>query len=290
MADWIVSHTSKETRATYRHGIGHYLAWVDSQSLDVFTLRRPDIDRYRAHLVETERLSNSTVAKRLSTVASFYDYVIEDSPLPPIEHSPLTRVKRPKVSRGSRRSGLDVDEAMAVLAASRRAGPRQAAVVHLLLTTGIRVSEACTATTDGLTVADGERHLVIVRKGGVSSSVRLSSDCCAALDHYLSWRPQGPTGPLLASQRGAMSRQLAFQIVRDVAREVVGAGRRIGPHALRRTTATLLLNAGVPLQEVQAMLGHSDPRTTQIYDRDRAGRGARASRVLDIVLAGQVTS
>ncbi len=287
--DWIASHTSRETRATYRHGIGEYFAWVDARGLDVFTLRRPDVDRYRIQLVETERLGNATVAKRLSTVSSFYDYVIEDSPLPPIEHSPVARVKRPKVSRDSRRDGLEVDEAVAVLAASLRAGPRQAAVVHLLLTTGVRVSEACSATTDDLAAVGGERYLTVVRKGGMSSSVRLSPDCCTVLDNYLSWRPQGPTGPILVSQRGAMSRQLAFHIVRDIAREVLGLDRRIGPHALRRTAATLLLNAGVPLQEVQAMLGHSDPRTTQIYDRDRAGRGARASRALDGVLSGAVS-
>lgn len=283
--DWLLSQRSASTAGPYRIVMTAFFAWCDGQSVDALAATRRDIDRYRHHLVSPGRvrgpLGPASAYRHLSTISSWYRFGIQEGWL---EANPVDAIRRPVVDTESRAEGLSVDEAQRLLAASIEAGPRTAALVHLLLSTGARVSEMCTATTSNLGWdSDGARTLRVVRKGGKEASISIQPAFWAVVDQYLQDRPQGPDGPLLMTERGAMSRQTARQIVSDLAREVV-PHKRISPHSLRHTAATLALDAGEPLQEVQAMLGHAAPATTLRYDRARAGRGRAASRALAAAL------
>jgi len=281
---WLLSQRMPSTAVPYRSAIEAFLRWCNDRDLPPLAATRRDIDRYRQHLARprgaTRRpLAAATQHRHLSTIASFYRYVILEGEVG-LEHNPVENVRRPQVSNVSQREGLLLDEARALLAASLEEGPRTAALVHLLLSTALRVSEACGATTKDLGWTDGGvRTVRVVRKGGKQATIRIQPQFWAVIDAYLQERPQGPTGPLLMTERGQMDRNTARDIVAKLARRVV-PHKRISPHSLRHTAATIMLDAGVAMQEVQAVLGHSTPAMTQRYDLARENRGQVGSAAL----------
>lgn len=280
---WLLSQRMPSTAKPYRSAIRAYLDWCAERDLPPLDATRRDVDRYRQYLARRRAtgrpLAASTQARHLTTVASFYRYVILEGDVG-LEHNPAENVRRPRVDNESKTEGLNLDEARALLAASVEDGPRTAALLHLLLSTAMRVSEACGATTRDLGWTDnGVRTVRVIRKGGKDARIRIMPAFWQVIDDYLQGRPQGPTGPLLMTERGQMDRNTARDIVVRLAKQVV-PHKGIHPHSLRHTAATLALNEGVSLQEVQAMLGHSTPAMTMRYDRAREQRGHQASAAL----------
>lgn len=282
---WLLSQRMPSTQVPYRSALDLYRQWCDLNGVEVLHSTRRDINRYRLHLARVRRANGKTLAPatqhlRLTAVASFFKYLAYEGV---IEHSPAENVRRPQITTESTRQGLTLDEARALLAASVEAGPRTAALVHLLLSTALRVSEACSVTTNDLGWTDGGvRTVRLLRKGGKPATIRIQPAFWAVIDAYLQERPQGPTGPLLLTERGRMDRNTARDLVAKLAKTVTT--KTISPHSLRHTAATLMLDEGVPMQEVQAVLGHASPAMTQRYDRARENRGQLGSATLSDAL------
>lgn len=276
---WTLAMKSSQTSRTYRDGIDQWFAFCDRTGVDVFAVEQHHVDAYRHELGSNRP---ATIARHLSTVSSYYRHVLRHGRPAPIERNPVEWVDRPKVEQVSRRDGLDVAEAKALRVAALAKDPRTAALIHLLLGTAVRVSEAVGASVDGLGWNDrGERTLVVIRKGGVPDQVVIEPSDWAVVDSYLSGRPDVPGRHLLATTGGRrMSRQTAYRLVRAVADEVTGRRKVIGPHSLRHTAATLALDAGQPIQEVQGMLRHASSATTQRYDRAWRERGRGAAKAI----------
>lgn len=285
---WLASKTSERTRETYGTAIVRWFAHCDALGLDLWLIEPHDVDDYRNRLV-AGGAQPATVARHLSTVSSFYRHVLRRARPSPIAANPVADVERVGVDSVSRRDGLDVVQARALRVASIGRSTRTAALVHLLLGTAVRVSEAVGATVSGLGWNErGERTLSVVRKGGRPDVVVIESGDWTVIDRYLTERADVPDGWLFASSAGRqMTRQTAYRLVREAANEVVGTTKRIGPHSLRHTAATLALDAGQPIQEVQGMLRHSSSATTERYDQRKRERGRAASRVLARVLEGE---
>jgi integrase/recombinase XerC len=156
----------------------------------------------------------------------------------------------------------------AATAAEAAVALRDAAVLELLYATGIRVSELCALTADSL---DHARRTVRVRgKGDKERTVPVG---VPALRAVTAWLGQGrpalataSSGPalFLGVRGGRLDPRTARRIVHQLLREG-GATRDTGPHGLRHTAATHLLEGGADLRSVQEILGHSSPATTQIY-------------------------
>jgi integrase/recombinase XerD len=139
------------------------------------------------------------------------------------------------------------------------------------------VSEACGANISDLATERGHRVLITTRKGGKVRRHALAPRTVAALDAHIDGRSDGP---LLLSNDGArLDRFDATRIVRRLARRA-GIDKSISPHSLRHTAATLALDAGVPLRDVQDLMGHADPRTTRRYDRARDSLDRHATYAL----------
>lgn len=288
---WLDAQRMPSTVTPYRAAITLYRQWCDDRGIDMLTATRRDITRYRQHLGRRQPngkpYANTTQNLRLSAVSSFYRHAAEEGL---IEHNPVDNVKRAPVSQESPREPLSLDQARRLLSASLDKDPRTAALIHLLLSTAMRVSEACSADTRDLGWSgDGTiRTVRIVRKGGKPATVRIQPRFWSVIDAYLQTRKQGPTGPLLLTERGQMDRNTAWAIVVGLAREVLPT-TPVSPHVLRHTAATLMLNAGAPMQEVQAVLGHTTPTMTQRYDGDRGNRGQIGSAMLGDALLGGAT-
>ena len=230
--------------------------------------------------LEAAALAPSTVARKLSGMSSWYDFLVK---LRAVDANPVGGADRPYVSRDhSGTVGLTGEEVDALLAAAARdTGPaavRHRAVLTLLADLGLRVGEVCGLDVGDLGFERGHRSLRFVGKGGRARRRALTPDAGAALDAYLAQRAlaEGTTvdrldGPLLVTSGGGrIDRHAVFKVVRRLARDAGIAGwERLSPHSLRHAFATTARAEGVPLEDVQDAMGHADPRTTRRYDRDR---------------------
>ncbi len=145
---------------------------------------------------------------------------------------------------------------------------RDAAVLELFYATGIRVSELC--GLDPVHLDHGRRTVRVKGKGDKERTVPVGVPALAAVDRWLSTgRPvlaTAASGPalFLGVRGGRLDPRTARRIVHERLREA-GATRDTGPHGIRHSTATHLLEGGADLRSVQEILGHSSPATTEIY-------------------------
>jgi len=188
-----------------------------------------------------------------------------------IESDPGVRLASPK-ARQSLPEVLRVEEAAAVMEAAGAIatpiGLRDAAIVELLYGTGARVSELCGLDIDDL---DGDRRTVrLFGKGAKERTVPLGEPAVAAVSRWLSVgrprlvTPESGLALLLGARGGRLDPRAARQVVHDRLAAVEGVAD-LGPHGLRHTAATHLIEGGADLRSVQELLGHATLATTQIY-------------------------
>ncbi|MCA5894726.1 tyrosine-type recombinase/integrase [Isoptericola sp. NEAU-Y5] len=250
---------SGSTRRAYGADVRDWLRWCAEHGVDTLRPTGRDLSQYLDGL----EVSTATKARRMAGVRSFYAWARDEEittadPMPP-------RASRPRV-RGSdarRILGLTAPEASALMGAADAHGPRSAALVSLLLTTGLRISEALSVTVGDLTHDRGGRTLVTVcGKGNKTRTVVVPplavERCHAAADG------RGDDEPVFVTRTGRpwSQREARYQMAR------LGRAAGLGdvhPHQLRHTAATLALTDGTNIEVVRDMLGHSSLATTQRY-------------------------
>ena len=165
-------------------------------------------------------------------------------------------------------AGSDQAAAGSDPAAEQAVALRDVAVLELLYATGIRVSELCGLTPDSFD--HGRRTVRVVGKGDKERTVPVGVPALRAVTRWLEVgrpvlaRPSSGPALFLGVRGGRLDPRTARRITRERLRDG-GAARPTGPHGLRHTAATHLLEGGADLRSVQEILGHSSPATTQIY-------------------------
>jgi integrase/recombinase XerD len=261
-AAWLLGY-SGGTRRAYSTDLAGWGAWLERAGIEPFDAHRAHVEAFARDL-ELDGRAPATIARKLSALASFYAYALDESL---IDRSPVARVRRPKVGDESPSTGLDRDELRAFLAAARRSGPRDAALALLLALNGLRISEALGADVADLGTERGHRTLAIVRKGGKRARVPLAAPTAEAIDAYLAGRTDGPLFVTRSCRR--VLQQQADKTVRRLARAAGIDGKTVSAHTMRHSFVTAALDAGASLRDVQDAAGHADPRTTRRYDRAR---------------------
>jgi integrase/recombinase XerD len=277
---WLANRRlSAHTRDAYRRDVTAWLGWCADRDVDPLRTSFLDVNAY-ARGLEARPLAPATVARKLSGLSSWYDFLVK---LRAVDANPVGGADRPHVSRDhSATVGLAPPEVDALLAAAAAGtGPaavRHRAVLALLADLGLRVGEVVGLDVADVGVERGHRSVRFTGKGGKPRRRALTPDAAAALDAYLAQRAaaEGTTadrldGPLLVTASGArIDRYSVFRLVRRLARDAGLPGwARLSPHSLRHAFATTARAEGVPLEDVQDAMGHADPRTTRRYDRDR---------------------
>lgn len=288
---WLLSKKSTNTREAYRRDIVAFAGWVTefAEQLgtgDVLQCQRWHLDAYREFLTTGEHqtryhgrrsYSPATIARKLTVISSFYGYCVQEVPHV-VPTNPMANVARPDVSDDSSTGSLTLVEARALLDAARESGVMAHALVGLLLTTGVRISEAVKVDTGDLDTEDGVRIVWVQRKGGKRAKLVVPVEVARVVDRYR----RGRRGPLFVGSTGErLKRQQVDRILVRLVRagglvDAAGRPRSITPHVLRHTAATIALDAGRDLVDVQEMLGHRDPKTTRryIHNRDKLQNSA----------------
>lgn len=290
---WLGSLKSPHTREAYERDLRSWIAWCQGRGVHPLRARIADTDGWlamqREHGIRGDGQPSAirSIARRLSVVASWYDYLISNTAgdeHPLIAHNPAHTKGRPKVNPDeSPTVGITRAEADRLIAAAEGHGLRSAAVIRLMLTNACRCSAITTARIEGLSHDRGHRVLTTQVKGGGSKRLPLPPPTAHAIDAYLASRGNPPDGPLFATRTGLpIDRHYLLRLVRLLAnRAGIKAADRLTPHSLRHTAVTEVLDAtGGDLRKAQDLAGHADPRTTRLYDRRRGELDGHAAYIL----------
>jgi integrase/recombinase XerD len=209
----------------------------------------------------------SSAARRVSTLKRFYQYCLRERRIaadPTLKLDPPKRTPRfPKTL-----SEADVEALLAAPDTTTPLGLRDRAMLELLYATGLRVSELVSLQLNDVNLET--RVLVARGKGNKERLVPIGAPAAAAVKSYhvnareRLLRARRSKDLFVTPRGGRMTRQGFAKILGRQAR-AAGIRRRISPHKLRHSFATHLLEGGADLRAVQAMLGHADISTTQIY-------------------------
>ncbi|GIE39577.1 tyrosine recombinase XerC [Actinoplanes lobatus] len=265
---WLANRRlSHHTRAAYRRDVDGWLTWCAGRDLDPLHASFLDVNAYAREL-EARPLAPASVARKLSGLSSWYDFLVK---LRAVPANPVGGADRPQVDRDHPSTvGLAPAEVDALLAAAGRAGRRTHAMITVLADLGLRVGELVGLNLDDLGHERGHRTVRFTGKGGKARRRAVTPAVAAALDDYLAERGSAP-GPLFVTSTGSrVDRHAIFRLVRRLAGEAgIASADRLSPHSLRHSFAITARAEGVPLEDVQDAMGHADPRTTRRYDRDR---------------------
>ena len=287
VAGWLATKRSPHTRAAYLRDLAQWAGWLAGHGVLLLEADETAAAMWARHL-EAAGVKDSTAARKLTAVSSFYGWCCRHGD---VRVNPVAGLARPTVDYDiSATPGLTRDQAVALLdAADADTDPqaaRTAALVATLLFTGARVSELLDADIEDLGTDRGHRVLRIRRKGGKIQALALPAPAAGRIDAYLASRDDVNKLPAIPGSASASRRRVLFATgtgARMYRAEVRALLRRLGrevgfpevlvaslsPHSMRHAFATLNLDAGASLRDLQDAMGHASPRTTRRYDRSR---------------------
>jgi len=199
-----------------------------------------------------------SVRRKLACLSSFFGFLQD---MGYVQGNPARRLPLPKVEQLVPVT-LSQEEAQRIVAAADT--PWNRCLVILLLTTGMRRSEAVGIALDDIDVENGQ--LLVHGKGSKERTAPLTEEAIEAVRHYLRHRRETNCQRLFVSQTGqAIQGRVVNQMLDRVLQKAELVGRGITPHTLRHTFATHLIRNGTDIRTVQELLGHSDIQTTARY-------------------------
>ena len=251
---------SAHTLDAYRRDLTALLAWSSTHGIEVMAVQA---EQLRAFVAAEHRrgLSPKSLQRRLSACRSCYGWLLKQGR---IAANPAAAIRAPKAPRKLPQV-LDPDEAKALVEVPTGAplGLRDRALLELLYSSGLRVSELCALHWRDLDLDDG--LITVLGKGSRQRSVPLGSHARKALAQWRAFTGAGTDVPVFPGRAGGPITTRAVQLrVRQLAQRQ-GLFKRVHPHLLRHSFASHILESSGDLRGVQELLGHADIATTQIY-------------------------
>lgn len=225
------------------------------------SVEQTHIERYMEWLYEKGSKKTSQ-ARRLSGIKSFFNYLLLNEH---IETSPVEMIQPPKPSRHlpDTLSVEEINNMISSIDYSTTKGLRDRAIIEVLYSCGLRVSELCNLRLSDLFF--GEGYIRVIGKGDKQRLVPISSMARDRIQLYKEQREKSSQDILFLSNRGSkLTRVMIFTIIKQAALRA-GIDKSISPHTLRHSFATHLLEGGANTRQVQQMLGHESILTTEVY-------------------------
>lgn len=230
-------------------------------------LRKAHLQQFIEWVTQENEFAALTRARLLSSLRSFCTYLVLEEVL---ETNPTELLQGPKLEK-KLPDVLEEEETINLIDAARSVEPfgiRNTAILEVLYSCGMRVSELTTLRLSDLFFEDG--LLRVIGKGSKQRFIPAGEHVKEAVELYLRQRIEGKISPkhrdivFLSRNGNALSRVMVFNIVKQAA-QAAGIKKKVSPHTLRHCFATHLMKGGANLRAVQEMLGHASITTTEIY-------------------------
>ncbi len=270
---------SDYTRKAYRHAVHRFLLWCRDQGFELRRIPPGSVGHYIRTLMTTKGkpASKPTQKLHLAAIRKFFDTLVQRHA---IVLNPAASVRGPRVRNVTGKTpATDPAQARALLVSidvSSVVGLRDRAILATMMYTAARVGAVAKLRRRDFYTDGRQWYLRFDEKGGADRHIPCRHDLQGYIEDYLfhAGGHADPDAPLFLSALGRTGQLSsrpcqAKDIHRMVKRRLIAAGLPsiLTCHSFRATTATDLLEQGVPLEDVQELLGHADPRTTRLYDR-----------------------
>jgi site-specific recombinase XerD len=277
-AEWFFNIENPRTRAAYKRDVKDFVAFVGIQNEDELRIVK------RAHVIawrdamKKKSLASSSIRRKLSAVASLFDFLCDRNAVP---HNPVDGVARPKehsnegltpaISAKQARALLDIPSPITLQ------GVRDRAILATFLHQALRVSPVCSLRVKDFTERRGYKVFRFKSKGDKIQFVEVHPETAERIEAYLTAAGHGEdkNGPLFRPVRNNLTkimekhldRKSVWSLVKRYARKVGIKVEGFTVHSLRATAITQALEGGSELSRVQAWAGHASPTTTKMYDK-----------------------
>lgn len=257
---------SDNTVEAYTHDIDYLLNYLRNENLKVEDVKLEHLQNFAAVIYEFG-IASSSQARILCGVRSFFKYlvisgILKDDPSELLE-APTVGEHLPEVL-----STEEIDRMEAAIDLSKWEGQRNKAIIELLFSCGLRVSELVNLKFND--IFERDKFLRIIGKGDKERLVPISDSALHEIQLWLYDRnlmkiKPGEQDYVFLNRRGAhLTRTMILIMIKRTAEEA-GITKTVSPHTLRHSFATELLKGGADLRAIQEMLGHENIKTTQIY-------------------------
>lgn len=257
---------SANTIDAYMDDLEKLLNYFEAEALKVRDIRLGHLQQFIAQLYDLG-INARSVARVLSGIRSFFNFLIVDGY---IENDPTELLETPKIGLKLPvvLSLQEIENIQGVIDLSTREGQRNRAIIEVLYSCGLRISELISLKFSDLFLDDG--FLRVEGKGSKQRLVPVSPAAVKELSLYMMDRKQmepkkGYENYIFLSKRGTpISRIMVFHFIKEYA-AMAGIKKNISPHTFRHSFATHLLEGGANIRAIQQMLGHEKITTTEIY-------------------------
>ena len=257
---------SPNTLEAYQHDLRHLLDYCEREGKEPLALKLEDLQHFAATIHELG-IGPTSQARILSGVRSFYRYLLLDGY---IDNDPTELLESPRLGEHLPEvlSTEEVDHLEDSIDLSTNEGHRNRAIIEVLFSCGLRVSELVNLKYSDLFLEEG--YIRVMGKGSKERLVPISERAIHELDNWRSVRnlmviKPGEEDYVFLNRRGAhLTRTMILIMIKRQA-EAAGIAKTISPHTLRHSFATALLEGGADLRVIQALLGHESIGTTEIY-------------------------
>ena len=258
---------SPNTLEAYQNDLNHLLEFLQEKNLCYKNVTIEDLQHFCAVLIDLG-ISARSLARTLSGLRSFYRFLLLEGE---VENDPTELLEGPKIARHipDVLTVEEIDRMISCIDLSKQEAQRNRAILEVLYSCGLRVSELCQLKLSSLYLDEG--FIRVEGKGNKERLVPISEKAIKELNFWFSERVHIPIKPgnedyVFVSFRrgGALTRVMVFYIIKELA-ERAGIHKSISPHTFRHSFATHLLEGGANLRAIQSMLGHESIGTTEIY-------------------------
>ena len=256
---------SDNTLQSYRRDIEQYENYINKNKLNYAKVTEEDIEQYMEYL-KSEDKKKSTISRSLAAIRSFYQFLVR---IKKIKKDPSKTIESPKVEK--RVPNILTSQEVELLLEQPKdvdlKGTRDKAMLEFAYATGMRVTEIISLDLDDVNLEEG---YVICRDRNKTRNIPLGSMSLKALKEYIDEartyliKDEDEEALFVNINGTRLTRQGFWKIVKYY-KEQAHIAKDITPHVLRHSFATHLLQNGADLKAIQAMLGHSDISSTQIY-------------------------
>ena len=258
---------SSNTIDSYLRDVKKLARFAKEKKINQLNISKSDIKDFIAE-INKEKISARTQSRVISGIKAFYKYLILEDYL---KVNPTELIESPKIGMKlpDTLSISEIDSLISAIDLSHPQGERNRAILEVLYSCGLRVSELTNLKLSNIRFKEG--YVKVVGKGNKERFTPIGNSAIKYLNIYLNEIrnhqniKKGNENIVFLNRRGSkLSRVMIFTIIKELSKKI-GLKKKISPHTFRHSFATHLIEGGADLRAIQEMLGHESITTTEIY-------------------------